>query len=66
MPDGLGHSVGVERFELLAKLAGNEVSSFTYFTFSFSGQQRISCTINFKTFFSNFTVQIVIQAQVEW
>lgn len=26
MPDGLGHSVGLERFELLAKLAGHEVS----------------------------------------
>lgn len=25
MPDTLGHSVGLERFELLAKLAGNEV-----------------------------------------
>lgn len=24
MPDGLGHSVGLERFELLAKLAGHE------------------------------------------
>ncbi|CAI9726706.1 cytochrome c oxidase subunit 5B, mitochondrial-like [Octopus vulgaris] len=24
MPDALGHAVGVERFELLAKLAGNE------------------------------------------
>ena len=25
MPDTLGHSVGIERYELLAKLAGNEV-----------------------------------------
>ncbi len=25
MPDTLGHAVGAERFELLAKLAGNEV-----------------------------------------
>merc|ERR1711942_287643 len=24
MPDGLGHAVGIERYELLAKLAGNE------------------------------------------
>ena len=27
MPDALGHAVGPERFELLAKLAGNEVCS---------------------------------------
>ena len=26
MPDTLGHAVGPERFELLAKVAGNEVS----------------------------------------
>lgn len=26
MPDGLGHAVGPERWELLARLAGNEVS----------------------------------------
>jgi len=26
MPDTLGHAVGAERFELLARLAGNEVS----------------------------------------
>ena len=25
MPDGLGHAVGLERWELLAKLAGHEV-----------------------------------------
>lgn len=25
VPDGLGHAVGAERFELLNKLAGNEV-----------------------------------------
>ena len=25
MPDTLGHAVGAERFELLARLAGNEV-----------------------------------------
>ena len=26
MPDTLGHAVGIERYELLAKLAGNEVN----------------------------------------
>jgi len=29
MPDLLGHAVGEERFELLARLAGNEVNMFT-------------------------------------
>ena len=27
MPDTLGHAVGTERFELLAKAAGNEAST---------------------------------------
>ena len=29
MPDTLGHSVGPERWELLARLAGNEVRVFS-------------------------------------
>lgn len=29
MPDTLGHAVGIERYELLAKLAGNEVILLT-------------------------------------
>ena len=30
MPDTLGHTVGPERFEMLAKVAGNEVSTSYY------------------------------------
>lgn len=30
MPDTMGHSVGAERFELLAKAAGNEVRQNVY------------------------------------
>jgi len=31
MPDLLGHSVGPERWELLSRLAGNEVLVLTFF-----------------------------------